>query len=209
MHAEDIIPNLSESNFVLQSDGISEVSESVLRSISLAGDSHWNLLLRVSRAPPGAPVAAEIGRRLAAGVAELGAARAFDVVASFYELNGLRAGRANLIFLAALVGIHHLLLVILGDLTRFLAVVVFDSSQEVGCIERRSAEEAVMVVAFGVFASTDGDEVFTVTRLEDATGELATGAVDAVSWEDRVLELFLHVFLEEFCVQQVCVVERI
>lgn len=94
-----------------------------------------------------APMAAALAGCLAAEVAELGAARAFDVMASFGELDGARAVGAELELGAALVGLEHLLLVFFLGLARLLATMVDDTSN---VCELRGAVEAAEALAGGV-----------------------------------------------------------
>ena len=102
---------------------------------------------RVARAPALAPMAAALAGSLAAEIAELGAARAFDVVASFCELDRARAVRAELEPGAALVGLKHLLLVFFLGLAGFFAAMVDDISN---VLELSGAVEATEALAVGV-----------------------------------------------------------
>jgi hypothetical protein len=115
---------------------------------------HWtswregSRLDRVARASALlAPMAATLAGCLAAEIAELGAARAFDVVTSFGELDRARAVWAELELGAALVGLEHLLLVFLLGLAGFLATMVDDTSN---VFQLGGAVEAAEPLAGGV-----------------------------------------------------------
>jgi hypothetical protein len=112
-----------------------------------ASRREWTRLSRVARTIALAPVAAALAGCLAAEIAELGAAGAFDVMASLSKLDGARAVRAELEFGAALVGFEHLPLVFLLGLARLLATMVDDSSN---VLKLRGAVEATEALAGGV-----------------------------------------------------------
>jgi hypothetical protein len=92
-------------------------------------------------------MAAALAGCLAAEIAELGAARAFDVVASFGELDWARAVRTELELGAALVGLEHLLLICLLSLARLLATMVNDISN---VFELGGAVEAAEALAAAI-----------------------------------------------------------
>lgn len=102
---------------------------------------------RVARTIALAPMAAALAGCLAAEIAELSAARAFDVVTSFGELDGARTVRAELELGTALVRFEHLFLVFLLGLTRLLATMVDDSSN---VLKLGSAVETAEALAGGV-----------------------------------------------------------
>jgi hypothetical protein len=114
---------------------------------------HWaswregSRLSRVARAPAQAPMIAALAGCLAAEIAELGAARAFDVMASLCELDGARAVRAKLELDAAFVRFEHLLLVFFLGLAHLLATMVDDISD---VFELGGAVEAAETLAADV-----------------------------------------------------------
>jgi hypothetical protein len=112
-----------------------------------ASRREWTRLRRVARTIALAPMAAALAGCLAAEIAELGAARAFDVVTSFGELDGARTVRAELELGAALVRFEHLLLVFFLGLARLLATMVDDTSN---VFKLRGAVEAAETLAGGI-----------------------------------------------------------
>ena len=161
---------------------------------------HWargresSRLRRITRAVALAPVAAAFASRLAAEVAELGAAGTFDVMASLRELNRARAVGAELELGAALLGLEHLLLVFLLGLAGLLATMV-DDIREVFQLD--SAVQATKTLAVGVRASFDGDVLFAFTVDDETANEFAAIAKDAIGWEGGVFESLELVLLEE------------
>jgi hypothetical protein len=143
---------------------------------------------------------------LAAEIAELGAARAFDVMASLCELDGARAVRAKLELDAALVGFEHLLLVFFLGLAHLLATMVDDISD---VFELGGAVEAAETLAADVWAALDADVFFALTVDDETTNELAAEAKDAFMWEGGVLEFFELVLLEESRVEMVGIIKGI
>lgn len=143
---------------------LSDLSESLVKTcqpgfnatcdVALVLLGHWtsrregSRLDRVARASALlAPMAAALAGCLAAEIAELGAARAFDVMASLSKLDGARAVRAELELGAALIGLEHLLLVFLLGLTCLLAAMVDDTSN---VFELGGAVEAAETLAGGI-----------------------------------------------------------
>lgn len=159
---------------------------------------------RVARAPALAPMAAALAGSLAAEIAELGAARAFDVVASFGKLDGARAVRAELELGAALVGLEHLLFVFLLGLAGLIAAMVDDSSD---VLEFGGAVEAAEALAGSVRTGFDSNVLFAFTVDDETADELAAGAKDAFVWEGGVLDSLELVLLEKSRVEMVGVVE--
>jgi hypothetical protein len=102
---------------------------------------------RIARTIALAPMAAALAGCLAAEIAELDAAGAFDVVTSFGELDGARAVRAELELGATLVGLEHLLLVFFLSLAGFLATMVDDTAN---VFKLRAAVEAAEALTGGV-----------------------------------------------------------
>lgn len=161
-------------------------------------------LSRVTRASALTPMAAVLAGSLATEIAKLGAARAFNVVASFGKLNRARAVGTKLELGAALVRREHLLLVFLLGLAGFLAAMVDDISD---VLELGGAVEAAETLAVGVRAGFDGDVLFAFTVDDETADELAAGAKDAFVWEGGVLDSLELVLLEQSRVEMVGIVE--
>lgn len=161
-------------------------------------------LSRVARASALTPVAAAFARWLATKIAELGAARTLNVMASLRELDGARTVGADLEFGATLVRLDHLLLVLLLGLSSLHATMVDDIRD---ALELGSAVQATETLAGGVRASFDGDVLFAFTVDDETADELATKAKDAFLWEGGVLDSLELVLLEERRVEMIGVVE--
>lgn len=131
------------------------------------------------RAPDLAPVVAMFAGRLAAKVAEFGAARALDGVASLRELNGPSAVGAKLELAATLFGVDHLLIDFLLGLTGLLANMV-DNIRDT--LELGSAVQAAEALACGVRASFYSDVLFTFTVDNETADELAAETKDTFGW---------------------------
>jgi hypothetical protein len=112
-----------------------------------ASRREWTRMSRIARTVALAPMAAALAGYLAAEIAELDAAGAFDVVTSFGELDGARAVRAELELGATLVGLEHLLLVFFLGLAGFLATMVDDTTN---VFKLRAAVEAAEALTGGV-----------------------------------------------------------
>jgi hypothetical protein len=112
-----------------------------------ASRREWTRMSRIARTVALAPMAAALAGYLAAEIAELDAAGAFDVVTSFGELDGARAVRAELELGATLVGLEHLLLVFFLGLAGFLATMVDDTAN---VFKLRAAVEAAEALTGGV-----------------------------------------------------------
>jgi hypothetical protein len=160
---------------------------------------------RITRAFVRAPVVASLACWLAAEVAELCAARTFDVMASLGELDGASAVWAQLELSPAFIRLDHLLLVRLHGLALVLAVMINDITE---FFELCSAHEAAVTLAGGVQACLDSDVLFAFTWREEAADELATGAENALGREGGVLDSLELVSLEEVRVHYIGVVER-
>lgn len=161
-------------------------------------------LRRVTRASALTPVAATLAGGLATKVAELCAARTFDVVASLRELDGASAVGAELEFGATLIRVDHLLLVFLLGLAGLHATMVDDIRD---ALELGSAVQAAEALAGGVRARFDGDVLFALMVDNKTADELPAEAKDAFVWKGGVLDSLELVLLEEGRIEMIGIVE--